>query len=635
MPHIIGTAGHIDHGKTSLIKALTGQETDRLKEEQERGISIDLGFAYLDLPNGDRAGIVDVPGHERFIRNMLAGAHGIDLVLFTIAADDGVMPQSEEHLDFLHLLGVKKGIFVITKADLVDAARVSEVQEEIEILALDTTLEGAAIIPVSSVSGLGLDRLRQEITSHLQAYERPPLPGYFRLPVDRAFVMKGHGVVVTGTAVSGIVSEGETVRVLPGGEESRVRSIQVHGQATPQAKWGQRVALNLAGLEKSALTRGHVICHPKLTMTTDRFDAFVEIRPGAGRDIENHERVRVHIGTAEVIGKVIILDGREILPPRSSGYCQIVLEEPVVALRGDRFILRNQTAQGTLGGGAVILPFAKRHRRAETGVTDRLAFLRSAELLPACRAYIEAQSEFALSLEEIYQGVNAREEEVAKLLVQDSEILPLPDNVHPEAYSVNAKWKRFVEEVAKALATFHEATPLARGMEMESLRSQLSFSFTPKIFRAVIDKLIVEKVIVREESVVRLPSHSVKLSGGEQETAARVERLLQEGGFTPPELKELEEKLKLARKPLIELLSVLESRGAVVKVTTDLYLSSATLEKAKTALIDHLTTHGEIAAAGFRDLLGVSRKTAIPLLEYFDRTGVTLRVGDVRKLRKK
>src|SRR4030095_5181562 len=377
MPHIIGTAGHIDHGKTSLIKALTGQETDRLKEEQERGISIDLGFAYLDLPDGERAGIVDVPGHERFIRNMLAGAHGIDLVLFTIAADDGVMPQSEEHLDFLHLLGLKKGIFVITKADLVDATRLAEVQEEIEILALDTTLEGSTIIPVSSVSGLGLERLRQEIAAHLQTYERPSLPGYFRLPVDRAFIMKGHGVVVTGTAIAGTIGEGDTVRVLPGGEESRVRSIQVHGQATPQAKWGQRVALNLAGLEKRALTRGHVICHPKLTMTTDRFDAFVEIRPGAGRDIENHERVRVHLGTAEVIGKVIILDGREILPPRSSGYCQIVLEEPVVALRGDRFVLRNQTARGTLGGGEVVLPFTQRHRRSEEGVVERLTALHS------------------------------------------------------------------------------------------------------------------------------------------------------------------------------------------------------------------------------------------------------------------
>jgi len=635
MPHIIGTAGHIDHGKTSLIKALTGQETDRLKEEQERGISIDLGFAYLDLPGGERAGIVDVPGHERFIRNMLAGAHGIDLVLFTIAADDGVMPQSEEHLDFLHLLGVRKGIFVITKTDLVDTARLAEVQEEIEILTLDTTLEGAPIIPVSSVTSLGLDRLRQEIAAQLQAYERSSLPGYFRLPVDRAFVMKGHGVIVTGTAIAGTISEGETVRVLPGGEESRVRSIQVHGQPVPQAKWGQRVALNLAGLEKSALARGHMVCHPKVTLTTDRFDAFVEIRPGAGREVENHEQVRVHIGTAEVIGKVIILDGRENLPPRSTAFCQIVLEEPVVASRGDRFILRNQTAQGTLGGGEVIQPFAQRHHRSAEGVPERLASLHSADLLAACRTYLEVQSAFASPLEEIYQGVNAREEEVTALLGQDPQILPLPDNTHPEAYSVTSKWQRLTTEVTKTLTAFHQTTPLARGMEMESLRSQLSFPFSPKVFRAVTDKLVAEEIAVREGSSLRLPSHQVTLSSGEQEIAVQLERLLQEGEFTPPEVKELEEKLKVPRKLLVDLLSVLESRGAVAKVTADLYLSGAILEQAKTVLVDHLKTEGEISAATFRDVLSVSRKIAIPLLEYFDRSGLTMRVGDVRKLRKK
>ena len=635
MPHIIGTAGHIDHGKTSLIKALTGQETDRLPEEQERGISIDLGFAYLDLPDDERAGIVDVPGHERFIRNMLAGAHGIDLVLFTVAADDGVMPQSEEHLDFLHLLGVKKGIFVITKADIVEPARVAEVREEIEILTLDTTLEGAPIIPVSSVTGMGLDQLRQEIVTQLTSYERPPQPGYFRLPIDRAFVMKGHGVVVTGTAVADILHEGQTVRILPGGEETRVRSIQVHSQTVASAKWGQRVAVNLAGLEKRDLTRGHVVCDPKLTLTTQRFDAFVEIRPGAKRDVENHERIRVHLGTAEVIGKIIILDEREILPPRSTAFCQIVLEEPVIALRGDRFILRNQTAQGTLGGGEVLHPFARRHRRSETGVNDRLAALRTNDLLQACRAYLAAQSEFAAPLEEIYQGVNAREEEIVPLLRSDPEILPFPDASHPEAYSIVGKWRRLTEEVTTMLATFHQETPLARGMEMESLRSQLSFSFSPKIFRAVTDKLIAEGVAIREDSTLRLPTHTVKLNENEQGVAARLDRLLQDGGFTPPELKELEGKLSVPRKPLLDLLSVLESQGKVAKVATELYFSSASLEKARASLSAYLSSHEEITAAGFRDLLGISRKTAIPLLEYFDRTGLTLRVGDVRKLRKK
>jgi selenocysteine-specific elongation factor len=634
MPHIIGTAGHIDHGKTALIKALTGHETDRLQEEQERGISIELGFAYLDLPNGERAGIIDVPGHERFIRNMLAGAHGIDLVLFTVAADDGVMPQSEEHLDFLHLLGVQNGIFVITKADLVDADRLADVHEEIEILTLDTTLEGAPIIPVSSITGHGLDALRDTIATRLTDYERPSLPGYFRLPVDRAFVMKGHGIVVTGTAIAGSIRGGDTVRLLPSGEETRIRSVQVHGESVSEASWGQRVALNLVGLEKSAIARGHVVCHPKVTRTTQRFDAWVEIRPGAKREVENHERVRVHVGTAEVIGKIILLNGQDVLAPRSTSFCQIVLDEPVVALRGDRFILRNQTAQGTLGGGEVLNPFATRHRRSKGGMQERLAPLRTRDLLQACRAYIEVQPQFAAPLEEIYQGVNAQEHEVAAVLVQDPDVLPLPNAQHPEAYSVITKWQRLTTEVDRILAAFHQRTPLAQGMEMESVRSQLSFAFSPKLFRAVTDKLAAEGVVVREESSLRLPSHTVTLSEDEQATASRLQQALDAGGLTPPEMKEIEATLGLPRKQLADLLGILESQQKVVKVTTDLYIGTPALDTARTVLIGQLSSQGEISAATFRDLLGISRKTAIPLLEYFDRIGLTLRVGDVRKLRK-
>lgn len=635
MPHVIGTAGHIDHGKTALIKALTGQETDRLQEEQERGISIDLGFAYLALPDGERAGIVDVPGHERFIRNMLAGAQGIDLVLFTIAADDGVMPQSEEHLDFLHLLGLKNGIFVITKTDLVDAARLAEVEEEIEILTLDTTLEGAPIVPVSAVTGQGIEQLRQAIFAQLANYERPPLPGYFRLPVDRAFVMKGHGVVVTGTALAGTVHEGATLRLLPGGEEVRVRALQVHGEHISEAKWGQRIALNLSGLEKSTVRRGDVVCHPKVTRTTQRFDAWVEIRPGARRDIHNHERVRVHVGTAEVLGKIILLDGQEVLAPRSSGFCQMVLDEPVVALRGDRFILRNQTAQGTLGGGQVLHPFATRHRKKKGDMAARLAPLRTPDLLQACRAYLEVQPAFAAPLEEIYQGVNGQEEEIAALLATDPEILPLPDAQHPEAYSVRSKWQRLQAEVDRILQGFHQHTPLAQGIEMESLRSQLSFPFSPKLFRALTDKLVAEQSVVREDSLLRLPSHTVTLSEGEQATVSRLERLLAEGGFSPPEGKALEAQLQLPRRELNDFLAVLESQGKIVKVAGDLYLAGRAVDIARATLIEQLTAQGEISAAHFRDSLKISRKTAIPLLEYFDRTGLTLRVGDVRKLRKR
>ena len=635
MPHIIGTAGHIDHGKTSLLKALTGQDTDRLKEEKERGISIDLGFAYLDLPGGERAGIVDVPGHERFIRNMLAGAQGIDLVLFTVAADDGVMPQTEEHFDFLHLLGVQKGLFAITKADMVDPKRIEEVREEIEILTIDTVFEGAPILPVSSLTGQGLDGLQKAITQQLETYTRPSRPGYFRLPVDRVFTLKGHGVVVTGTALAGTVREGETVRVLPSHGKARVRSLQVHGESVSEAHWGQRVALNLVGLDKEDIARGHVVCHPKVSMTTTRFDARVEIRPGAGREIVNHERVRIHLGTAEVIGKIIFLGGHEVLSPKSTALCQIVTQEPLVALRGDHFVLRNQTAQGTLGGGMVVNPFAQRHRKAETQVTERVEALQTTDLRQACRAYLEVCPQFAVRLDEIYHGVNAQEEEIISLLANDDAVLPFPDTQHPEAYSSVTKWQRLVAAVEKMLAAFHARTPLAQGMEMESVRSQLPFSLTPKIFRIVAERLIEEGVVARRESLLRLPSHSVSLSQEEQAIATRLERIVQDGKFTPPEVKGLEEALQLPRKRLNDFLAVLESQGALVKITPDFYISGRVLGQAQVALTEHMTTHGEITAAIFRDMLSISRKTAIPLLEYFDRSGLTVRVGDVRKLRKK
>src|ERR1700719_3713818 len=305
---IIGTAGHIDHGKTALIKALTGQDTDRLKEEKERGISIDLGFAYFTLPDGTRAGIVDVPGHERFIRNMLAGAHGIALVLFTVAADDGVMPQTEEHLDILHLLGTRRGIFVITKADLADAARIRDVRDEIELLADGTTLEGAPVIEVSSISGLGLDKLREEIVRQLDGFQARRATGVFRLPLDRAFVIKGHGIVVTGTAMGATVAVGQKLRVLPSGIEVRARSIQVHGESVERAGLCQRVAINLTGAEKIELQRGDVIADDRLDITTSRFDATLEIRPSAKRPLRNNERVRIFIGTAATLARVIILD---------------------------------------------------------------------------------------------------------------------------------------------------------------------------------------------------------------------------------------------------------------------------------------------------------------------------------------
>ena len=360
---IIGTAGHIDHGKTALIKALTGQDTDRLKEEKERGISIDLGFAYFTLPDGTRAGIVDVPGHERFIRNMLAGAHGIDLVLFTVAADDGVMPQTEEHLDILHLLGTRRGIFVITKADLADAARIRDVRDEIELLADGTTLAGAPVIEVSSITGAGLDALRAEIVRQLDGFQARRATGVFRLPLDRAFVIKGHGIVVTGTAMGAEVRVGQKLRVLPAGDEVRVRSIQVHSDSVESAGLCQRVALNLTGAEKLDLARGDVLADERLDAATARFDAWLEIRPAAKRALKNNTRVRLFIGTAETIARAIVLDDSGAIAPKAAGLAQLVADEPVVALAGDRFVIRDETNSRTLGGGIVLNPLGRRVRK--------------------------------------------------------------------------------------------------------------------------------------------------------------------------------------------------------------------------------------------------------------------------------
>ena len=634
MPHIIGTAGHIDHGKTALIRALTGQETDRLKEEKERGISIDIGFAYMDLPNGERVGIVDVPGHERFIRNMLAGAHGIDLVLLVVAADDGVMPQTEEHVDILHLLGVAHGVVALTKADLADPARLTAVEEEINILLAGTTLEGAPIIPVSSLTGVGMSALRQTIEQQLAGYQRPVPLGYFRLPVDRAFVMQGHGTVVTGTAIAGTVRAGDAVRVLPGGEEARVRTVQVHGTDVEHASHGQRVALNLAGVERTHVKRGDVVCDPHLDRVTDRFDAWVELRPAAKRPVESHEAVRVYVGTAEVMAKLVLLDGRESLRPREAAYGQLVLRQPLHVLRGDRFILRNESAQHTIGGGVVLHPFARRHSRNDARLLSGLEALRQASGGAAVvSALLRLEPDFAVSPEFLVQAGGLPLESVRAALRDDPTLCALPDADTPAACTTTEKWQALHAAVVQALATVHQREPLSPGMEMESLRSQVATELSPKIFRTVIDALVAAAAIARDDSILRLPSHRVALRHDEQQVAVRAEELIAAGGFTPPDLKSIETALGVSRQRLQAILQQLEREGRVAKISTDLYFAHEPLERARALLRDHVRAHGEISAAAFRDVLGASRKFSISLLDYFDRTGFTLRVGDVRKLR--
>jgi selenocysteine-specific elongation factor len=629
---VIGTAGHIDHGKTALVKALTGCDTDRLKEEKERGISIDLGFAALDL-GGRRVGIVDVPGHERFIRNMLAGAHALDLVLFTVAADDGVMPQTEEHLDIVHLLGVERGVIALTKADLASPARLRAVEEEIEILVAGTRLEGAPVVPVSATTGAGLDALRAELARQLARLERPAPIGPFRLPVDRAFVMKGHGVVVTGTAVAGTIAAGAEVRVLPAGARLRVRSVEVHGAPVAAAGWRQRVALNLAGAERAAIARGDVIADPSVTLVTDRLDARVEIRPAASKGVRDHARVRLHLGTAEVLGKIVLLEGGTVLPPRAAAFAQLALERPVVAWRGDRFILRAENARTTLGGGEVVLPVAERHRRRDAALAARLDRLWRGTLAEAAVAVLELARELSLAPAALAERLNAAEAALRAALAGAPGVLALDDGTG-EVWTTAGKWEALRAAVRAIVAAFHAATPLAPGLEMEAVRTRLPWEVAPKLFRAVVERLAGEGVLARRESLVAAPGHRVTLGSGEEALAARVEDALARAGLTPPDVKVLAADLGVPRPRLAEVLGVLEAQGRVARVSPDLYYAAGAVARARAALEEHLASHAEITAAELRDRLDVSRKFSIALLDYFDRGGVTLRVGDARRLRR-
>ena len=632
MPYIIGTAGHIDHGKTSLIKALTGQDTDRLKEEKERGISIDLGFAHFDLPDGTQAGVVDVPGHERFIKNMLAGAHGIDLVLFTVAADDGVMPQTEEHLDIVHLLGVNMAIFAITKADLVSAERIRDVEEEIKILTLGTLLENAPVMAVSSVTGHGLAELAGLISRTLKSAEKPVPSGYFRLPVDRAFVMQGHGVVVTGTALSGEINAGQHVRCLPGGELFRVRSLQVHGRSVDRAGWGQRVALNLSGPERASIGRGHVICAEKLTLTSDRFDALLEVRPAAARGIRNHQRIRVHLGTAERIAKIILLDAKDKVNPKESVFCQVALAEPLLALRNDHFIVRDETARKTLAGGIIIHPWARKHKRREPDLQSRLKSLHAGDVPHLIESFINESDDFALPIESVHQFLNLKEDTV-RAHVDKMNTLRAFNAEGESVFTTDTKWTRLKDRILATLSEFHKTHPLVPGMDMEVLRGTLPYALSPKLFRTIVDALLADKIIAKEESLLRTAQHRVQLGTQEKSLMDKIKKILGEQPVSPPELKEIEKRLGVGRNKLTEVIRLLERDGSVIRVSTDLYYLSSTVDQVRSLLKKYLSEKGEISAASFRDLINSSRKYTIPLLEYFDREGVTLRIGDVRRLK--
>jgi selenocysteine-specific elongation factor len=644
---IVGTAGHIDHGKTELVRALTGIDTDRLPEEKSRGISIELGFAHLDLDGLGRVGVVDVPGHERFVRQMLAGAHGFDLVLVVVAADDGVMPQTEEHFDIVHLLGVSRAVFVVTKCDAVPPARVAEAREEIEILVAGTSFERAPVVSVSARTGDGIAELRRVVAASLADLEPRPEAGALRIPVDRVFVMKGHGVVVTGTALAGRISVGDEVALLPEEPASatrgapgrsrtrraRVREIQVHGAAVAAAAAGQRVALNLAGIEKDDVERGDTVASGDGSVrSTMRLDARVEVRPAAGRALPSHAGVRVHHGTRESPARLVWLDGVTEVGPRESAFAQLVLEEALVALPGDRFVVRDETAVRTIGGGIVLSAHAARHRRARGDVSPSLRALEADEASTRLVAALELSPAFGLAAAEagIATGLDAAE--VFALASGGSGVVALGDASDAVLVS-ESRFSSYAGALIGEVTRYQTAHANLPGVDIEHLRGACRPVLGAGVFRLVVARLEKSGSLVRAGSLVRTKDHSASLGIADEALATRMLAEIAAGGVMPPVVKDLASALGAESARVVKVALVLVLRGDLVRVSPELFYARASLDGIRDRLEAHLRQHREISPAAFRDLVAASRKYCIPLLDWFDRDGLTMRVGDLRKLR--
>lgn len=683
---VFGTAGHIDHGKSSLVKALTGIDPDRLKEEKARGITIELGFAPLTLPGGERVAFVDVPGHERFIRTMVAGVTGIDAVLLVIAADEGVMPQTREHLDILRLLGVKRGLVVLTKIDQVDEELLALAQDDVEGFLKGSVLEGAPILPVSSVIGAGLPALLEALTSLAHHIPERSLDGPFRLPIDRVFSLRGFGTVVTGTACAGQVSPGDMLELVPGQLRVKVRGLQRHGEETERVFAGQRVALNLQGVEKERVERGMQLVSPGMMVTSALLDVSYLQLSSHDKPLHHRERVRFLSGTSEVVGVVHVLGiasdplpGVQGVPeglvgleeaawralsaapepadgpgqgatslqvlasgaervgevePGQKAYLQLHLDEPVPARAGDRFVLRLESPLLTLGGGVVLDPESQKHRRhGRQDAAFWLSRLENGDDVEKLGIWLQLAGpdgiaverlvrRGGLGLERTRRGLQARVTAGRAVWLDDEQRELVDADV----------FRRCQTLLLDRCAALHGASRLKPGLNRGELRGGLPY-FGEKVFLRALEVLVRQEKLQLQGSLYRLPGFSPQLSATQEPHAARLRSLLSEAGTAPPLLNELKELTRLDEGPLLELLGFLTHTGEVVRVKEGHWMWAEALRGLQAQVVQHLMAVGELTPSSFKDLTGLTRKWAIPLLEYFDQTQVTLRVGEVRRLR--
>jgi selenocysteine-specific elongation factor len=631
MSHIVvGTAGHIDHGKTSLVKALTGIDADRLKEEKERGITIDLGFASLRLDDGTTIGFVDVPGHERFVKNMLAGAGGIDAVVLVIAADEAVMPQTREHLDICSLLHVKRGITVLTKVDATEPGIADLAEIEVREYLKGSFLQDSPVIRVSSVTGEGIDALKAELTRLSQEIAPRDASQMFRLPIDRCFTMKGFGTVVSGTLIAGRIHRDDEVEVLPSGLSARVRGIQVHGGNVEEARAGQRTALNLQRVELDEIERGMVLGPPGVFRPTSIFDVELELLGSAPGPIVRRKRVRFHVGTAEVMGYVVLL-GQDTLAPGASALAQVLLERPTFALPGDRFIIRQYSPMVTIGGGEIVDAQPRRHRRLDAEVTRALQSFKTASLDERVAALVEDAGTRTVDAADLVGRLGVTPDQIAaalERLVQDHVVQLLQES--PAVAVSHAVFDAAGKTIRGEVAKFHEAEPLARGIAREDLRGRALRGGAPLLFRALLDHLASTHALAVEQDIVRLYERTVTLSEADGRIRAQLQERYRALGLQAPAADDVIRELGLERTRARRILKLLLDDRVIGKVTEETFVDAAALSSLIEQVRGMKQRAPRFGVKEFKDLTGLSRKFAMPLLEYLDGQRVTRRIGDER-----
>ena len=630
---ILGTAGHIDHGKTSLIKALTGIDTDRLKEEKRRGITIELGFAWLDLPHGQHLGIVDVPGHEKFVKNMVAGASGIDLVALIIAADEGVMPQTREHLEICKLLGIKYGLVALTKMDMVDEEWIELVSDDVTSFLKGSFLEGAPIIPVSALTGKGLPEFVKALDTLCHGIPERSSSGLFRLPVDRVFSMKGFGTVITGSLVSGGIGVGDTIMIYPSGIQAKVRGIQVHNRAVDQATAGMRTAINFQGLDRSATKRGDVLARVNTLKPSYMVDVALTYLASRKKVLENRTRVRFHTGTSEILGNVILLD-REELKSGDTTVAQFRLESPVSVVKDDRFVIRSYSPIRTIGGGYIINPAPRKHKRFKEPVLSVLKGLAESPPEEIITSQVKESGLSGVAFSDLMIMTNLPERELEKRLQQllSQRVVILVDREN-RVFLHGSVLDALRQEAIQVLEGYHKAHPLKTGMSKEAFKSSLPKTLGPRPFSVLLEDLTKSNRVVQKEDVIHLSGHRIALEADQKDIRHKIERAYLESGLQPPYFKELAASVGENPARVEDVLGHMLQAGTLVKVKEGLYFHKDVIEGLRARLVSFLTANTQITTPQLKEVTGVTRKYMIPLIEYFDASKVTIRVGDVRRLR--